>query len=73
MAQGDPWVALALNPLVTLGAVTLMGLGLASLAARLSGRPLWRPAGRRALPAWAKWALGLSVLANWVYLLVHGA
>ena len=62
--------AFALSPLAALAWLLFLGCGLVAGALALVGRRVPEPP--RRVPAWSWWGLGFVVLANWVYLMVHG-
>lgn len=65
LAHGELAAALAWNPLAVVALVAFGAAGVAALAAELAGRPLAEP---RELPGWARVALPLSLVADWLYL-----
>jgi Protein of unknown function (DUF2752) len=70
LARLDVAEAFAISPLAALAWILFLAGGLAALALAALGRRVPEPP--RRLPAWSWWALGLAVLANWVYLMAHG-
>jgi hypothetical protein len=70
LAHFDPASALLVNPLATLFWSVLVIGGLVAGALALARRPLREPSG--APPLWLRAGVVLAVLANWVYLVVHG-
>lgn len=69
LAGGEPWAALAANPLAVLFGTGFVLAGLAAAAAELAGRPLVEP---RALPLWLRAAFAAALAGNWLYLLGAG-
>lgn len=64
LTHGELLAALAWNPLAV-GAVAGFGcLGVAALAGELAGRPLREP---RVLPGWARLAVPLALVVDWIY------
>lgn len=65
LGSGDLYAALAANPLAVAAAAGFGALGVVAALAELAGRPLREP---RELAAWARFAIPLALLADWLYL-----
>jgi hypothetical protein len=67
----DPAAALRINPLATVVAFVLLGIGVVQLALLPSGRRL-RLAVSPAVSRWLWILFGVAALVNWIYLIRHG-
>ena len=72
LAHGDLAGALTMSPLATLAAFLIAAWAIADAVLWLRGSALSLQVGPRVANA-LRWAAGLAFLANWFYLIAHGA